>query len=109
MRLYDMKRTQDERKDQQPDISVGERESYPYGLRIDLDPESLDKLGLSASEFKAGNTVKLMAQAEVKVVTQVESEDQESFPRSNVELQITSLGLKNQEDFETAWEEATEG
>lgn len=68
---------------------------YPYGLRIDLNKESLSALGLSVGQFKIGETVCLKCKADVISVRAVKSRDDES---ENVELQITDLGFEKTGD-----------
>lgn len=74
--------------------STSSREDYPYGLRIDLDNEGLDKLGLTEMP-KVGTTVKLSAKAVVKRTSHDESDEGEgeSKPRKSVCLQITHLSV----------------
>lgn len=63
---------------------------YPYGLRICLDSESLDKLGVT--ELPAvGTTMTLMARVEVVSVSQHESGDGKN---RDVSLQITDMELR---------------
>ena len=71
-------------------------EKYPYCLRLTLQKEELDKLGLKPTDFKVGSTIDLSAQAEVFTVREVQhvkensGYDQDS---KSVELQITKLSL----------------
>lgn len=66
------------------------REPYPYGTRITLEKEELDKLQMAVTDFEIGNKVTIMADAEV--VSLRESANQRNKTKS-VELQITAIGL----------------
>jgi hypothetical protein len=41
-----MKRTKQDRKRNRDECAISDQESFPYGLRISLDDESLSKLGI---------------------------------------------------------------
>ena len=69
-----------------------EPDSYPYGLRIDLNKESLKALGLSVGQFNIGESVTLTCKADVITVRATKGRYDES---ENVELQITDLGFTN--------------
>lgn len=67
---------------------------YPYGLRIYLDDESLDKLGIEKlPELGA----EFMIEAKVRVVSKSESTDPNDEDgdndRSSMDLQIVAMGL----------------
>lgn len=69
-------------------------DKYPYGLKITLDKAILKKLGLTAKDFKSGETVTLEAVAQVYETsdrTSIESGDNQS-----VSLQITKMGVSKQ-------------
>lgn len=66
--------------------------AYPYGLRLELDDDVLDKLGLGTLP-KVGTTKMLMAQ--VDVVSVSESESAEGGPDKRLGLQITDLSLED--------------
>lgn len=63
-------------------------DAYPYGLRLDLSDESLDKLGLDDLP-KVGKTVKIVAQAEVQSASESTSSSGKSH--RSVGLQITKM------------------
>lgn len=85
--LTDMKRTPSEKKEDSTDVGT-EREDYPYGLRIDLRDEDIEKLGISLPEI--GLTMVLVAN--VKVISVRESADENGKDR-NIEIQITEMEL----------------
>lgn len=66
------------------------RDGYPYGTRITLDSDTLDKLGIKTLPA-VGN--ELMIEAKVRVISVSESDNSKS-----VELQITDMDLENDGD-----------
>lgn len=71
---------------------MGHKEQYPYGTRIELEHEQLNKLGMSQSP-KVGDKMKL--HAHVTVHRASHSEDEHGGgPRRSVGLQITKMKLK---------------
>jgi hypothetical protein len=71
--LVDMKRKPEEPKPEAT-ISLDESEKYPYGLRIDLNDDSLKVLGLSAKDFEAGGECTIVAQCSVTSVSSRENQ-----------------------------------
>lgn len=63
-------------------------DAYPYGLRLDLNNDSLDKLKMDDLP-KVGKTVKITAEASVERVE--ESTSSKGVPRRSVALQITKM------------------
>jgi len=63
---------------------------YPWGLRITLEKEELDKLDLTVANFDIGDKVSIVAEAEV--VSLRESANQKNKTKS-VELQIMAVDL----------------
>jgi hypothetical protein len=59
-------------------------------LRIDLDYESLESLGMKADDFKPGGTGKLVAEIEV---VDVRTPSRKDSKQDSVELQITMLSV----------------
>jgi hypothetical protein len=85
-----MKLTKSERKEMAEPAMA--EESYPWGLRLTLDKETLDKLGIDGLPA-VGTKMLLVARAEVKGVSQHESDDHES---RSVDLQITEMGVESE-------------
>ena len=83
-------------KRSKPESSETEVETpeYPYGLSISLDDESMNKLGLG--ELPAVGD-EMMVMAKVKVKSAGESEYEGEEKSRNVTLQITDMGLKEEE------------
>ena len=67
-------------------------EEYPYGLRINLDKDSLKKLKLDVDEFEIDEPVVIMAKAEVKSLSK---SDDASGERQDMSLQITDMDIKS--------------
>jgi hypothetical protein len=63
---------------------------FPYGLRIDLDNDSLKKLGIESLP-EVGKSMMLHARVVVNSVSENESSGQEK--RKSVGLQITDMAL----------------
>lgn len=103
MAMKDLKITKKEAKVKSESMVIGssDQERYPYGLRLDLNNDTLEKLGMQA--LPAVGTV-LMFEAKAKVVGSRQSATEGSENRS-VELQITHIDL---EEGETG-EEVKEG
>lgn len=95
MALVSMKRTKDtlrklKEKNKGIDVAVSSEDLYPYGLRIRLEKESLDKLGDSVKTFKIGGKVKIEAMANIEELSI--HEDTRRVDQS-ISLQITDLDL----------------
>lgn len=107
MALKDLKISKKEAKDANKLASQYEdQERYPYGLRLDLNNETLEKLGIT--KLPAVGTV-LMLEAKAKVVGSRQSATESSDNRS-IELQITHIDLETGESDEEVKEgELTRG
>lgn len=96
----------------QPSLAAGPPEGaarYPCELTLYLGQELLDKLGRSAADFKAGQDLVVRARATVRSVRDTAKIEGESSPEpggDSVDIQITHLELRQQDDFDEAWEEA---
>ena len=94
MKLTDMKRSKKEREARNKGIETcapSSGEEYGYGLTIRLDEDDLKKLGLKPSSFDVGDDVEIEARGTIKALRQ---EKGRSFDSSNVEIQITSIGIE---------------
>jgi len=93
MNMIEMKRTQAEKsKEEAYDINVMEEDDYPYGLSIDLDMGSLEKLGKKVDDFSIGDEMKIHVMVKVKALRSSESEG--SSDSSSVDLQITQMAFE---------------
>lgn len=90
MKLHSMKLSKKERKESVPK-AVSEGPSYPYGLRLCLDNDTLEKLGLKSLP-KTGVKMTIHAVGEVVSVSQHESEGRDNDRR--LEIQIHELGVE---------------
>ena len=72
---------------------VGYYEKYSYGLRITLQSEELEKLGLKASSFKIGEACTISCEGEIISIRESEGMDQK--PDRSVEIQIKKLTIEN--------------
>ena len=76
-------------KDSCAPCTVGEKgPDYPYGIRVDLNNESLEKLGLKFDKFKSGATVKVVCEA---VVTAKSENEYDGKLEKSLTLQITGM------------------
>lgn len=74
---------------------------YPYGLSICLGHDELEKLGLEA-DCEPGDLIHMFAMAKV---TSVSKNDTGEGPKCRVELQITHLGLEEEDEEDEAEED----
>lgn len=86
-------------------VPSGNANKYPYGLCISLGNDELEKLNLDC-DCEAGDMIHLFAMAKVTSVSQRDTENGEVQKR--LELQITHLGLENEEEENEEVEEAEE-
>lgn len=108
MAMKDLKITKKEAKAKSESMVIGspDQERYPYGLRLDLNNDTLEKLGMT--KLPSVGTV-LMFEAKAKVVGSRQSATEGSENRS-IELQITHIDLEEGETDEEVKEgELTRG
>jgi len=94
-----------ERKKEMPESLAAESPRYPYGLRISLDNDSLEKLGMEGMP-EVGSKSLLYAEVEVTHVSQDEMAGEK--PRKSLGLQITRMTLMSNNPGKTP-EEALYG
>lgn len=97
MAMTSLKISKEEVKKKNASLSIasdGDGERYPYGTRLDLDKEALDKLGIT--DMPAVGT-KMMLEAKVTVIGSRQSASDKSEHRS-IELQITDMELGSDGD-----------
>jgi len=68
---------------------------FPYGLRIELNKDSLKKLGLKVSDFEIASEVCLVAKAEVCGIS---SNKRSNYESESVSLQICELSIKDEDE-----------
>ena len=74
--------------------------SYPYGLTLSLDNESLKKLGITKLP-DVGSTLMVWARATVESVSEHESTEDKK-PRRNISLQLTDMAIGDDGDKPSA-------
>jgi len=93
--LVSMKKTAAEKKEEKMDMApatASPREEYSYGLRLDLNEEVLDKLGLDELP-DVGDTLALDVKGTVESVSQRTDASDKTKHRS-LTLQITDMSLE---------------
>ncbi len=93
MHLQSMKRTKKETKSHEAEVAepISAEEDYPYGLNINLEKESLEKLGLDIDDFSIGGKVDIICQAEV---TSLHESANKNSTNASASLQITNMAMK---------------
>jgi hypothetical protein len=76
---------------------------YPYGLRINLDDESMEKLALKSLPKTGG---KMILTAEVTVTSTESRDSEEGGKRESMSLQITAMELAPKGSAKDAVDEA---
>lgn len=95
--LTDMAKSPEKAMETATPVSVGEQDKYPWGLRITLTHEELEKLGVDKSDWEVGDTFHLQAFAKITGISENQKEGGESD--CCVSLQITHLaGPENEEE-----------
>lgn len=104
MKMVDMKRTQAEAEELEakhsPEIATADvtRESYPWGLSLTLEQETLEKLGMKTLPAVGS---RMTITAEVKVTSRSESQNESEGAGESKErtlgLQICKMGIKRRE------------
>ena len=89
MAQVDMKMSREEAQEQYAPVTSDAPE-YPYGLRISLDDDALEKLGLT--QLPAVGT-KMQLSATVEVCSTSAYSTQEGEAETSVSLQITAMEL----------------
>jgi hypothetical protein len=92
-KMVSMKRTADDKRGDEmagPSIEATAPD-YPYGLCLRMDKDELDKLGIKDLP-KVGTKMMMMAKVKVTRVSQSAAEGADD--ETNVEYQITDIGLE---------------
>lgn len=72
-----------------------EENKYPYGLRLNLDQDDLEKLNVDHSDWEIGDVFPL--DILVKIVSKSSDESETGGQRCSVSLQITHIGAEEHE------------
>lgn len=93
MSLIDLKQTKKEVKSSgevAPSSISEDHPMYPWGLEVNLEEESLEKLKMSAGNFKIGQKLKMVCEVEITRISQNQSMKKK---RESVNLQIQKMSL----------------
>ncbi len=89
MAMINLKMSREERKEYgEVAVTDSEGPQYPYGLCIDLDDDTLEKLGITSLPA-VGTAIQFTARAVVKSTSSNQYEGSE--PESRMSLQITDI------------------
>lgn len=91
MELKSMKLEASEKSEHKA-IAALDAPEYPYGLRLDLGGESLEKLGVTSLP-KVGDVMTITAKVRVTGARQHEDEGTKGKVHKSMSLQITDLGI----------------
>lgn len=111
MKLVNMKQDRDDSAKEMAIASSGPSDQYPWGLRVTLTQDELDKLGIKTLPA-VGSKLKLVA--EVEVVSREESQSQsqggDEQKRKSLGLVMCKLGIgkRTPESAEEAIEDGLE-
>lgn len=93
--MISLKLTKKESKALEKEMSIGpSKDEYPWGTRIELEKDTLEKLGIKELP-KIGT--KMMIEAKVVVVATRQSTRRDGDSRT-LELQITDMDMESDED-----------
>ncbi|HUV78539.1 MAG TPA: hypothetical protein VMW06_10855 [Desulfobacterales bacterium] len=97
MKLIDMKIPKKTKKqlkaDMSPSIEAGDREQYPWGLRLSFNKKEIDKLP-DLKKAIAGAKIKIAAVGKIIEIRTTDAE--KGRERHNVEIQIQKIGFEDQ-------------
>lgn len=79
---------------------------YPYGLRLTLTENEIEKLGIFPGELGLDQEVDVQAKARVKSIEERAAEGGAPGASAYVELQITRMQVDTAPTFDEAWDEA---
>jgi hypothetical protein len=96
--MKSMKLTKSEATEAMPKVAEQEAPAYPWGLRLELNDESMKKLGLDKLP-EVGEAMMLRAKVVVERVSQNDTKDGK---RQDMSLQITDMEIGDDEKEEGA-------
>ena len=103
MKFIDLKRSKKERAEG-VHAPAGIEDPYPYGLRVHLDQEELDKLGLDIDQFDVGDEISFMAKGEIVSISENQSQNSES---QSLSIQIQEMACEEaKQSFRDAYQMA---
>lgn len=105
VQLVDVAYTADELEERQEGaMPLADAPKYPYGLTINLDEKTLEKLKIDSSDWSVGDIFHLHALSKVTSISEHENTDGKCC---SVSLQIIALGAES-EDAEDEEEEESD-
>ena len=94
--MVDMKMTPAQKSESMPQAVKMEGPSYPYGLQITLDQDSLAKLGIELP--KVGGKLSFRAVGEVKSCHASENENGDKYASCNVQIMQMEIEKEDEAD-----------
>ena len=92
-KMVSMKQTKAEiKKDNSPMEVGGNRDPFPWGLKVDLNNVSIKKLGVDVSKYVVGEEVTIIAKSKIERLSQAANST--GGENQSMTLQITNLQLK---------------
>lgn len=93
MNLIDVKRTKEDKKAEKERWSgdvVEEMDDYPYGLTVNLDDDTMSKLGLNDQDFDTGEPVMLVSEA---IITEDRINTVNGKTRRSMSIQLRKIAI----------------
>ena len=98
-----MAKSEEEISTQNSPLATSDADKYPYGLRITLGSDELEKLNVDHSDWSVGETFHLHAFAKVTSISSNETEGGEK--RCCVTLQITHLAGESEDEEDEEYDD----
>jgi hypothetical protein len=90
-KMIDMKQKKSTREKMSSPSKI-EGDQYPYGLRVSLDHDSAEKLGLHKNPPKVGSKLMLRSHAHVK--SHDITHDEHGKPKHRIELELQKMAIE---------------
>jgi len=94
-KLRDMVRKKNKLSTVMPDVARYDEEKYPYGLRISLEKEDIDKLDLNLKNINIDDEIKIEAVGYIESLRQNKTRRGED---KSLGIQITAMVLKKKKN-----------
>lgn len=104
MPLISLARTKSEVKENMPLAATLDAPKYPYGTSLDFDNALISKFE-TLQTAEVGDEVTVIAKG--KITRKSENEEMDGDKRKNVDIQLTSMDIKSQDDLAGGFGEAT--
>jgi hypothetical protein len=81
-------------------VDAPTRPRYPYGLRISLTHEELEKMGIETADAFVGGICHLHARGKITSISNNEVENQEGEAKQDcrIEIQIVALSIESEDE-----------